>query len=243
LKVDVIGSFSANDNSTVVTPPKMQKMFRPSYVDYRVSKFPTLTVERIIVGFIFIILMTSACFGLLISARFFESSQMELNSKYKSLQYGNTIASRKSVESSDHIEPRIDFSRSKVEVADLSSRIPRVGENIPHHPRKELRRSKNSNPLIVKSKPSMSRVRKLIRKSFENDYEDPKFRGGIPDTAIDSIENDYDPASAFENDYDIDPSFRGGNPDINHDYDTDPSFRGKNIFYSDKPEGVVDLMG
>jgi len=251
----VISSFSVHDhdNSTVVTPPKMQKMFRPSYVDYRVSKFPILTVERIIVGFIFIILMTSACFGLLISARFFESSQMELHGKYKSLQYGNTIASRKSVdvESSDHIEPQIDFSRTKAEVADSSSHIPSISESIPHRPRKKLRRSKNYNPLIVKSKPSMSRVRKLIRKSFENDYEDPKFRGGVPDTAIDSFENDYDLPSfrsgkinpELENDYDIDPSFRGGKPDINHDYDTDPSFRGKNIFYSDKHEGVVDLMG
>jgi len=235
----VISSFSAQDNSTVVTPPKMQKMFRPSYVDYRVSKFPSLTVERIIVGFIFVILMTSACFGLLISARFFESSQMELNGKYKSLHYGNTIASRKSVESSDHIEPRIDFSRTKAEVTDSSFHIPRVGENIP---RKKPRRSKNSNPLIVKSKPAMSRVRKLIRNSFENkfenDYEDPKFRGGIPDTAIDSNDYDYDLPSfrggkldpAVENDYDIDPSFRGGKPDINHDYDTDPSFRG-NFFF------------
>merc|ERR1712098_785636 len=225
---------------------------------------------------------TSACFGLLISARFFESSQMELHGKYKSLQYGNTIASRKSVdvESSDHIEPQIDFSRTKAEVADSSSHIPSISESIPHRPRKKLRRSKNYNPLIVKSKPSMSRVRKLIRKSFENDYEDPKFRGGVPDTAIDSFENDYDLPSfrsgkinpELENDYDIDPSFRnrwkcffwkaylhkqfiilkfsiilfpslfrGGKPDINHDYDTDPSFRGKNIFYSDKHEGVVDL--
>merc|ERR1712029_1102227 len=108
-------------------------------------------------------------------------------------------------------------SRTKAEVADSSSHIPSISESIPHRPRKKLKRSKNYNPLIVKSKPSMSRVRKLIRNSFENDYEDPKFRGGVPSMDV-------------ENDYDVDPSFRGGfsSPaidNINHDYDTDPSFR------------------
>jgi len=214
-----------------VTPPKMQRMFRPTYVDYSVSKFPKLNMERIIGGLIFIILITSVCFGLLISSRFFESSQMELNGKYKSLQYGN----RNSL-TSDHIEPRIEASNTFKEISKDSppSHVPRVDENTPKLPSKMMRRSKNLNPLMVKRKPSMSKVKKLISKSFENDYEDPKFRGGLP-------------AMDFENDYDSDPSFRSGRPspaidNINHDYDTDPSFRGKNI-YSDKSEGVVDLMG
>merc|ERR1719414_2318726 len=227
----IISSHS-HDNSTVVTPPKMQRMFRPTYVDYSVSKFPKLNMERIIGGLIIIILVTSVCFGLLISSRFFESSQMELNGKYKSLQFGN----RNSLYS-DHIEPRID-SLSTSTLKDVKdsppSHVPRLDENVPKTPSKKLRRSKNLNPLMAKPKASMSKVRKLISNSFDNDYEDPKFRGGVPSMDI-------------ENDYDVDPSFRGGKPNpatdaINNDYDTDPSFRGKNI-YSDKFEGVVDLMG
>jgi len=256
--IDPRTSFSphSHDNSTAVTPPKMQRMFRPTYVDYSVSKFPKLNMERIIGGLIFIILVTSVCFGLLISSRFFESSQMELNGKYKSLQFGN----RNSL-SSDHIEPRIDSpSTSSSTLRDVKdsppSHVPRLDENVPKTPSKKIRRSKNLNPLIAKSKASMSKVRKLISKSFENDYEDPKFRGGVPSM---DIENDYDVDPSFRggfsspaidninHDYDTDPSFRGGKPSpatdpINNDYDTDPSFRGKNI-YSDKFEGVVDLMG
>jgi len=247
----IISSHS-HDNSTVVTPPKMQRMFRPTYVDYSVSKFPKLNMERIIGGLIFIILITSVCFGLLISSRFFESSQMELNGKYKSLQYGN----RNSL-TSDHIEPRIEASNTFKELKDSPpSHVPRVDENIPKPPSKKMRRSKNLNPLMAKRKPSMSKVKRLISKSFENDYEDPNFRGGMP--AMD-FENDYDSDPSFRSggsspaidkinhDYDTDPSFRGGKPNpntvqVNHDYDTDPSFRGKNI-YSDKSGGVVDLMG
>jgi len=254
--IDPRTSFSphSHDNSTAVTPPKMQRMFRPTYVDYSVSKFPKLNMERIIGGLIFIILVTSVCFGLLISSRFFESSQMELNGKYKSLQFGN----RNSL-SSDHIEPRIDSSSTSTlkDVKDSPpSHVPRLDENIPKTPSKKIRRSKNLNPLMAKPKASMSKVRKLISKSFENDYEDPKFRGGVPSM---NIENDYDVDPSFRggfsspaidninHDYDTDPSFRGGKPSpatdpINNDYDTDPSFRGKNI-YSDKFEGVVDLMG
>jgi len=249
----IISSHS-HDNSTVVTPPKMQRMFRPTYVDYSVSKFPKLYMERIICGLIFIILVTSVCFGLLISSRFFESSQMELNGKYKSLQFGN----RNSL-SSDHVEPRID-SLSTSTLKDIKdsppSHVPRLDENVPKTPSKKIRRSKNLNPLMAKPKASMSKVRKLISKSFENDYEDPKFRGGVPSM---DIENDYDVDPSFRggfsspaidninHDYDTDPSFRGGKPSpatdtIDNDYDTDPSFRGKNI-YSDKFEGVVDLMG
>jgi len=254
--IDPRTSFSphSHDNSTAVTPPKMQRMFRPTYVDYSVSKFPKLNMERIIGGLIFIILVTSVCFGLLISSRFFESSQMELNGKYKSLQFGN----RNSL-SSDHVEPRID-SLSTSTLKDVKdsppSHVPRLDENVPKTPSKKLRRSKNLNPLMAKPKASMSKVRKLISKSFENDYEDPKFRGGVPSM---DIENDYDVDPSFRggfsspaidninHDYDTDPSFRGGKPSpatdpINNDYDTDPSFRGKNI-YSDKFEGVVDLMG
>jgi len=254
--IDPRTSFSphSHDNSTAVTPPKMQRMFRPTYVDYSVSKFPKLNMERIIGGLIFIILVTSVCFGLLISSRFFESSQMELNGKYKSLQFGN----RNSL-SSDHVEPRID-SLSTSTLKDIKdsppSHVPRLDENVPKTPSKKIRRSKNLNPLMAKPKASMSKVRKLISKSFENDYEDPKFRGGVPSM---DIENDYDVDPSFRggfsspaidninHDYDTDPSFRGGKPSpatdpINNDYDTDPSFRGKNI-YSDKFEGVVDLMG
>jgi len=254
--IDPRTSFSphSHDNSTAVTPPKMQRMFRPTYVDYSVSKFPKLNMERIIGGLIFIILVTSVCFGLLISSRFFESSQMELNGKYKSLQFGN----RNSL-SSDHVEPRID-SLSTSTLKDVKdsppSHVPRLDENFPKTPSKKIRRSKNLNPLMAKPKASMSKVRKLISKSFENDYEDPKFRGGVPSM---DIENDYDVDPSFRggfsspaidninHDYDTDPSFRGGKPSpatdtINNDYDTDPSFRGKNI-YSDKFEGVVDLMG
>jgi len=271
----IISSHS-HDNSTVVTPPKMQRMFRPTYVDYSVSKFPKLNMERIIGGLIFIILVTSVCFGLLISSRFFESSQMELNGKYKSLQFGN----RNSL-SSDHIEPRIDSSSTLKDVKDSPpSHVPRLDKNVPKTPSKKLRRSKNLNPLMAKPKASMSKVRKLISKSFENDYEDPKFRGGVPSMNIENdydvdpsfrggfsspatvnINHDYDTDPSFRggfsspaidnnnHDYDTDPSFRGGKPSpatdtINNDYDidTDPSFRGKNI-YSDKFEGVVDLMG
>jgi len=237
-----------------VTPPKMQRMFRPTYVDYSVSKFPKLNMERIIGGLIFIIFITSVCFGLLISSRFFESSQMELNGKYKSLQFGN----RNSL-TSDQIEPRIEASIIFKEQKDSPpSHVPRVDENVPRPPSKKMRRSKYLNPLMAKRKPSMSKVKKVISKSFENDYDDPKFRGGLP--AMD-FENDYDSDPSFRSgrsspvidninhDYDTDPSFRGGKPNpttatvqVNHDYDTDPSFRGKNI-YSGKSEGVVDLMG
>jgi len=240
---------SAHNNSTAVTPPKMQRIFRPTYVDYSVSKFPKLNMERIIGGLILIISITSVCFGLLISSRFFESSQMELNGKYRSLQYGNRNAV-----SSDNIEPRIDVSSTLKEFKDSPPlHIPRA-VNFPKSPSKKLRRSKNLNPLMVKPKPSMSRIKKLITKSFENDYEDPNFRGGRPDPASD-IDNDYDVPSfrggnpdpamdTIENDYPDLPSFRGGRPSpaidgINNDYDSDPSFRGKNIY----EEGVVDLMG
>merc|ERR1719348_2816964 len=122
-------------------------------------------MERIIGGLIFIILVTSVCFGLLISSRFFESSQMELNGKYKSLQFGN----RNSL-SSDHVEPRID-SLSTSTLKDIKdsppSHVPRLDENVQKTPRKKL------NPLMAKPKASMSKVRKLISKSFESDYEDP----------------------------------------------------------------------
>merc|ERR1712098_753291 len=213
---------SAHNNSTAVTPPKMQRIFRPTYVDYSVSKFPKLNMERIIGGLIFIISITSVCFGLLISSRFFESSQMELNGKYRSLQYGN----RNAVSSDDVSSTLKKFKDSP------PLHIPRA-VNFPKSPSKKLRRSRNLNPLMVKPKPSMSRIKKLITKSFENDYEDPNFRGGRPD-----------PASGIDNDYPDFPSFRGGSPSsavdgINNDYDTDPSFRGKNIY----EEGVVDLMG
>ena len=83
---------------------------------------------------------------------------MELNGKYKSLQFGN----RNSL-SSDHIEPRIDSSSTLKEVKDSPlSHVPRLDENVPKTPSKKIRRSKNLNPLMAKPKASMSKLKKLM---------------------------------------------------------------------------------
>eukprot|EP00088_Acartia_fossae_P062779 TRINITY_DN7602_c0_g1_i2.p1 TRINITY_DN7602_c0_g1~~TRINITY_DN7602_c0_g1_i2.p1 ORF type:complete len:353 (-),score=66.40 TRINITY_DN7602_c0_g1_i2:35-1048(-) len=228
--------YSSNGVSAPAVSHHIFPSSRPSYVDYQKPRW-FLKTEAILGAIVCVIFVASIMFSILISARFFESSQVQLNGKYKSLQFAKqkiaepeTVSvkppsvevTKKGFLAAEHI-PRDDVADNLPEVS------PSPATSVEPSIKPKSKKSKNKNPLIKSPK--------KVKMSKKKDVK--------PNVIQDSIENDYDDPSGF----------RGKNEDqetvtrdsIDNDYDTDPSFRGGNIpnvevKSKSKPTIVTDLM-
>jgi len=111
---------SSNSDLIVRRVKSIFGLGRPNYMYHGGSKW-FLHTEAILGAIIFTIVVASLGFSALISARFFESNQGELNGKYKSLQYAKDQQDR----NLPSIEPKIDNSKKIETAVEEPSHIPR----------------------------------------------------------------------------------------------------------------------
>jgi len=111
--------------SSVLT--QTRRMFfsnsRPNFVDSRSSKRWQLTTEAVLGGLLFAILVASIGFTALISVRFHESEQSNLNGKYKSMEYARQQRKNKDLGGKKDLEQKNPVESKDSQDGKTSSRL------------------------------------------------------------------------------------------------------------------------